>query len=67
MNVWGFLTPGPCDRSAMMTVIRKVAGGEVPLPCPEVADVLWSLVIGPCIGILPPPSHSEECFSPVGQ
>ena len=55
-NVWGFLTRGPCDPSAMMTITRKVVGGEASLPCPAVAEVLLSLVIGPHRGILSPPS-----------
>lgn len=45
-NVWGFLNPGTCDQSAMMTVICKVSSGEVPIPSPEVTAIKFSPVIG---------------------
>lgn len=46
MNVWGLINPGTCDQFAMMTVIRKVASGEVLIPPPVVAATIFSLVIG---------------------
>lgn len=65
MNVWGFLNPGTCDQSAMMTVICKVSSGEVPIPSPEVTAIKFSPVIGQWTDTHPP-SHTEEFFSPTG-
>ena len=46
MNVWGFLNPGTCDQSAMMTVICEVSSGEALILSLEVAAIKFSLVIG---------------------
>lgn len=46
MDVWGFLNPGICDQSALMTVICKVSSEEAPSPSPAVAAIKFCRVVG---------------------